>query len=177
MGGMGGGGMGGMGGGMGGMGGMGGGMGGMGGMFRVEADKSKKLTVPCVCLEHGKSDPTPRMKYKIVPIERINNDPRVADLCGLLGYGQVPQNTAQAAAWHLANGLSWNELMVKNRVESEYTGNIRYFHPMELQNAYQLSNFLIRENQQAESSESSSPGYNTSTAVSTSPSAVGTVAP
>ncbi len=69
-----------------------GGMGGMmGGMMRIEPDKKRTMTVPCVCLEHGKTDPNPRMKYKIVPIERINNDPRVAQLCGLLGTGQVPQ--------------------------------------------------------------------------------------
>jgi hypothetical protein len=156
MGGMGGGMMGGMGGGMGGMGGMG--MGG-GGMFRVEPDKTHKMKVPCVCLEHGKPDPNPRMKYKIVPIEQVNADPRVVQLCGLLGSGRVPQNTAQAAAWHLANGLSWEELMVKNRMESKYTGNIRFFNPMELQNAFQLSTLLIREYEKYESEEPESTGY------------------
>ena len=169
MGGMGGGmmgGMGGMGGGMGGMGGMGGGMGGMGGMFRIEPDKKRTMTVPCVCLEHGKDDPNPRMKYKIVPIERINNDPRVAQLCGLLGTGQVPQNTAQAAVWHVANGLSWNELTFKNRFESQYTGNIRFFNPMELRNAFQLTALINSEYEQSQSSESSnSPGYETPVSV------------
>jgi hypothetical protein len=160
MGGMGGG-MGGMGGGM--MGGMGGGMGGMGGgmggMFRVEPDKTHKIKVPCVCLEHGKPDPNPRMKYKIVPIEQVNADPRVVQLCGLLGSGRVPQNTAQAAAWHLANGLSWEELMIKNRMESKYTGNIRFFNSMELQNAFQLSSLLIREYEKYQSEEPESTGY------------------
>ncbi len=170
MGGMGGGMMGGMGGGMGGMGGgmggMGGGMGGMGGMFRIEPDKKRTMTVPCVCLEHGKDDPNPRMKYKIVPIERINNDPRVAQLCGLLGTGQVPQNTAQAAVWHVANGLSWNELTFKNRFESQYTGNIRFFNPMELRNAFQLTALINSEYEQSQSSESSnSPGYETPVSV------------
>jgi hypothetical protein len=142
-------------------GGYGGGMGGMGGggMFRVEPDKTHKMKVPCVCLEHGKPDPNPRMKYKIVPIEQVNADPRVVQLCGLLGSGRVPQNTAQAAAWHLANGLSWEELMVKNRMESKYTGNIRFFNPMELQNAFQLSTLLIREYEKYESEEPESTGY------------------
>ena len=137
MGGMGGGmgGMGGMGGGMGGMGGMGqgmgGGMGGMGGMgggmeygrhgwygygrhgwngryvSRCLPIGLAKLTVPCVCLEHGKPDPNPRMTYQIVPLEMVSSDPRIAQLCTLLGNGQVPQNTAQAAAWHVTDGLSY----------------------------------------------------------------------
>lgn len=146
----------------------------MGGMMRIEPDKKRTMTVPCVCLEHGKTDPNPRMKYKIVPIERINNDPRVAQLCGLLGTGQVPQNTAQAAAWHLANGLSWNELMLKNRFESQYTGNIRFFNPMELRNAFQLATLISREYEQSQSGESSSspgydsPGYETPVSVESS---------
>lgn len=139
------GGMGGMGGMMGGMGGMGGmGMGGMGmgGMMRVAPNKPTKLTVPCVCLEHGKPDPNPRMKYQIVPLEYVNSDPRVAELCSLLGQGRIPQNTAQAAAWHFTDGLTWEELSQKNRVESRYTGNVRFFTPGELQAAFQLSNTI-----------------------------------
>jgi hypothetical protein len=161
MGGMGGG-MGGMGGGMGGMGGggMGGmGMGGMGGgMFRVATDKPTKLTVPCVCLEHGKVDPNPRMQYKIVPIEQVNGDPRVVELCSLLGQGKLPQNTAQAAAWHMANGLSWEQLAVKNRVESQYTGNIPFFNTAELQSAFQVAQTIqtFYKNSQSSSSSSSS---------------------
>ncbi len=157
------GGMGGMGGGMGGMGGgmggMGGGMGGMGGgMFRVEADKTRKAKVPCVCLEHGKKDPNPRMKYKIVPIEQINNDPRVSKLCELLGKGRVAQNTLQAAAWHIANGLSWEELAHKNRVESKYTGNVRFFNPVELRSAFQLSSVIQHEYDKYQESLGSSYG-------------------
>ena len=128
-------------------------------MFRVEPDKTHKLKVPCVCLEHGKTDPNPRMKYKLVPIEQVNDDPKVIQLCAMLGAGQVPQNTAQAAAWHLANGLSWEELMVKNRVESKYTGNVRFFNLVELQNAFQLSTVLIRQHVESEAEEPESSGY------------------
>ncbi|WP_145081134.1 hypothetical protein [Aureliella helgolandensis] len=168
MGGMGGG-MGGMGGGMGGMGGGMGGMGGMGGggMFRVEPDKAAKLKVPCVCLEHGKIDPNPRMKYKIVPIEQINNDPKVTKLCELLGAGKVPQNTAQAAAWHMANGLSWDELSHKNRIESKYTGNVRFFNTMELRSAFQVSSIINREFELYQSQTSSSTSEDTVTSEST----------
>lgn len=124
-------------------------------MFRVEPDKSRKLKVPCVCLEHGKPDPNPRMKYQIVPIEQVNADPRVAKLCELLGEGKIAQNTAQAAAWHLANGVSWEELARMNRVESKYTGNIRFFNPMELRHAFQLSAALNSEYQDSLAGEAS----------------------
>ena len=152
MGGMGGGGMGGMGGGgmggggqaggggMGGMGG-GGGMGGMGGggmgmgLQRIAPEKMQKLTVTMVCLEHGKKDPNPRMAYKMVPIEQFTDKADVRVLCEALGYGQVTQNTAQAAAWHMMDGLSWNQLAAKNRVESKYLGNIRWFSPFEIHTA------------------------------------------
>jgi hypothetical protein len=159
MGGMGGG-MGGMGGGMGGMGGMGG---GMGGMFRVNPDRPGKLKVPCVCLEHGKQDPNPRMKYRIVPLEQVNPDPRIRDLCSVLGTGKVPQNTAQATAWHIASNMSWDELAHKNRVESQYTGTVRFFNQAELESAYQLATVINQEEIKRKASEKASPGYSTST--------------
>jgi hypothetical protein len=173
MGGMGGGGMGGMGGGGmggggqaggGGMGGMGGGgmgmggggMGGGGGFMRVPPERMKKLAVTTVCLEHGKPDPNPKMAYKMVPLEQFTDNPEVAVLCEALGYGQVTQNTAQAAAWHLMDGLSWQELAAKNRVESKYTGNIRWFSPIELRTAMAVVREATRIAQQRGSSESTS---------------------
>ena len=146
MGGMGGGGMGGgggqgMGGGMGGMGGGGmggmggGGMGGMGGMMRVAPERMRKMQVTTVCLEHGKPDPNPKMAYKIVPLEQFTKDANVRVLCEALGNGLVTQNTAQAAAWHMMDKMSWSELAAKNRVESKYLGTIRWFSPFELKTA------------------------------------------
>ena len=148
MGGMGGGGMGGMGGGGqgmgGGMGGMGGGMGGggmggmgggMGGMMRVAPEKQHKLKVTTVCLEHGKPDPNPKMAYKMIPAEQFTKDARVLGICKMLGYGMVAQNTAQAAAWHLTDNMSWQQLASKNRVESKYTGNVPFFSPFEIRQA------------------------------------------
>lgn len=123
---------GGFGGGQGGGGFGGGGLGGGGGFFRIEPDKSKKLSVATVCLEHGKHDPNPRMKYKIVPLDALNASPEVSELCSLLGDQRVAQNVAQAAAWHIANGLSHETLAAKNRRESQYTGNEKYFTATEL---------------------------------------------
>lgn len=111
-------------------------MGGMGGgMMRVAPEKTRKMALNTVCLEHGKPDPNPRMAYTIVPLDRVVEDRRVHAVCEALGYNLVTQNTAQAAAWHFTDNMSWGELAQKNRVESKYTGNIRFFNPIELRTA------------------------------------------
>ncbi|MEM6471685.1 MAG: hypothetical protein AAF802_19145 [Planctomycetota bacterium] len=173
MGGMGGGGMGGMGGGMGGGGqGMGGGMGGMGGggmggggmggggmggFMRIAPEKQSKFSVKTVCLEHGKPDPTPKMAYKIIPLEEFTQDDRVHVLCEALGHNQIAQNTAQAAAWNLMDGLEWQKLASLNKVESKYLGNVRWFSPIELRQAMAVVAEATRiAESRSESSESES---------------------
>ena len=98
----------------GGMGGMGGGMGGIGGigggMFSVPAEKTKVVKVATVCLEHGKPEPNPRLSYKLVHIESFSSDPQLLFILEELGRGFIPQKIAQAAAWHLSSGLSWQQL-------------------------------------------------------------------
>jgi hypothetical protein len=107
-------------------------------MFRVAPNKHRKLTVPCVCLEYGKPDPTPRMNYQLVPLAQVNDSPAIEELCAQLGRKQVTQSVAQAAAWKLANGLSWEQLANINRVESQFTGNERFFNHAQLQHAAKL---------------------------------------
>lgn len=95
----------------GGFGGVGGG--GGGGFFNIAPEKVGKIEVTTVCLEHGKPEPDPRMPYTIVPIETYTDKPEVIELCKLLGTGRIDQMSAQAAAWHFANGMSWQELARK----------------------------------------------------------------
>jgi hypothetical protein len=118
-------GMGGGGGGGGGFGGGGGGGGG-GGFFNVAAEKVANVKVPCVCLEHGKDNPRPAIPYEIMPIADFNGDPNVWTLCALLGQGRIDQRAAQAAAWHLANNMSWQELASK-RIERLDGSSTPYF--------------------------------------------------
>jgi len=118
---------------MGGMGGMGGGgMGGMG-MMRVPAERQMKLKVTTVCLEHGKVDPNPRVTYKMIPAEEFTQDARVLEVCRLLGYSRMTQNVAQAAAWHLTDGLAWAQLRNKVKSENPFTRQVTmWFQPQEL---------------------------------------------
>ncbi len=142
-GGMGGGGMGGMGGGGMGGGGMGGGMGGGGmgggGLFNVDPEKVRRIDVTTVCLQHGKPEPNAKMEYKIIPLTLVTNNYQIMELCRMVGTGEVPQNSGQAAAWHLTDGLSWQELAHKDRFYSQLTGaRQKYFNGRELQLAYRI---------------------------------------
>jgi hypothetical protein len=145
MGGMGGGNRGGMGGGMQSMGmGMGGGgmRGGMGGgMFNVAPEKVAEVKVPCVCLEHGKAEPRPTATYQLQPIESVTTKPGVRELCSMLG--QLPQRVAQAAAWHLNNNMSWQQLAAK-RVQRADGSSYPYFNLAELKMAMSAAQQAIK---------------------------------
>lgn len=99
-----------------GMGGMGGGMGGMpgmgmgGGAFSIPPERTRVAKVQTVCLEYGKDEPSPRMAYRLQRPDSFTSDPRVVLILESLGRGELPQKVAQAATWHVANGLSWQQL-------------------------------------------------------------------
>ena len=101
--------------------------GGGGGIFNIGAEKAGKIHVATFCLEHGKQDPDSRMDYEIRPIESFTANAAVIELCKMLGRGEVAQNAGQAAIWHLANGLTWEELAQKDRVRLLDGSGERYF--------------------------------------------------
>ena len=125
-----GGGLGGMGGGMGGMGGMGGGMGGMGGMgggqmmgggmggmggggagfFSIPAERTVSVPMNSVCLEHGKTNPNSRMTYRLVRPSDVSDKPELPELLKLIGSNKIERGAAQAAAWHIASGMTWEQI-------------------------------------------------------------------
>ncbi|MFM9059474.1 MAG: hypothetical protein ACKOSQ_10185 [Planctomycetaceae bacterium] len=80
------------------------------GSFVVQPGGRRVFRFATVCLEHGKPEPSPRVPYKLVALESFSKDPRLPVVMAALASGQVSQKTAQAAAWHLANGLSWEQL-------------------------------------------------------------------
>ena len=93
---------------MGGGGGAGGG--GGGGFFSVPPEETKKLDFPVLCLNHGLRDPSSATAYKIVPADSVIDRPAVIELLKAFGRGELKHQSAQAAAWHSDNDLSWNEL-------------------------------------------------------------------
>jgi len=141
-GGMGGGGMGGMGGG--GMGGMGGG--GMGGgAFSIPPERSRVFKVATVCLEHGKPEPNSRQPYKVGRVASYSSDPRLALVLETLGRGEIPQKVAQAATWHLANGLSWEKLAAEKIDHAGGVPDEPYFSVTELQAAHRMVTLVTQE--------------------------------
>ena len=149
-----GGGMGGMGGG--GMGGMGGGGGG-GGMFNVTPEKVGTFKVTTVCLEHGKDEPRPRMKYEIKPIAEFTDKTEVHELCRMLGIERMNQRAAQVAAWHLNGGMSFEQLAAKRLRFADGTSR-PYFTPQELHAGMQISAVatkLARQRQESSGENSS----------------------
>ena len=83
---------------------------GLGGAFNIPPERMVKLKLPTVCLEYGKAEPNAHVRYTIEPIETYTSNPEVQEVCRLLGTDTVDQQVAQAAAWHLANHLSWDKL-------------------------------------------------------------------
>ncbi len=122
----------------GGFGGGGGGLGGGGGVFNIPPGRTGKVSVKTFCLEHGKPDPRPSVDYVIRPLEALSKDPAVRELCLMLANDEIAQPVAQAAGWNIANGLSWEFLLHKNRVQLSTGYFERYFTPAQLQVAYRV---------------------------------------
>src|SRR5262245_33426114 len=125
-----------MGGGMMGGGMMGGGMMGDGGVFNLAAEKMVEGAITLVCLDHGLKDPNPHVPYKLIPIEAYAKNKEVTELVKMFVRGEIDQHSAQAAAWHLQNGLSWEELARKIGAK-HLNGSVEaYFTSEELQRAF-----------------------------------------
>jgi hypothetical protein len=97
----------------GGGGGMQGGGGGGGGFFNIPPEKTAKINMPVLCLDHGLRDPSSSKPYKMVPASEHLNRPAVIELLQAFGRGELDHAAAQAAAWHLNNDLTWQELAAK----------------------------------------------------------------
>ena len=111
------------------------------GLFNVPPEKVAKHDIGFICLEHGKPDPRRSMEYEIKPISAMTTDPAVIEVLRLRGRGQVPHAVAQAAVWHLANGLSWQQLATKEQKKLS-APNTSYFSRSALQWAMQLVQFV-----------------------------------
>ena len=57
-----------------------------GGFFNVRPNKTVTKRLACVCLEQGKKDPSARMRYRIVKLEKFSSDPRLPRLLACRGF-------------------------------------------------------------------------------------------
>jgi len=97
----------------GGIGGQQGGGGQQGNFFSIPPQKVLRVPYTSVCLEHGKPVPHARTPYKLIPVEQYTEDPVLQSLVKMVGTGRLDTPSAQAAAWNVANGMSWDELAAK----------------------------------------------------------------
>jgi hypothetical protein len=111
--------------------GIGGGMGG-GGPFSLPPERSRTLRVATVCLEHGKREPTPRIPYQMTALDTCSSDPRVQDVMTALAGGAISQKVAQAAAWHVSSGRTWEQLAAEVISMAGGDPDVPYFTPAEL---------------------------------------------
>jgi len=103
--------------------------------FNVPAEKTGELRVPCVCLDYGKPTPRAAIPYELVPLETVCDKPSLAALLPKLDNSN--QQEIQAAAWHIANDVTWQELAAA-RVEHLVVANEPLFTAKELKSAKEL---------------------------------------
>ncbi len=113
-----------------------------GGSFNVPAESVGKINVPTVCLDYGKREPQASVPYEIKPIESYTTKPGVRELCEMLGSGQIDQRAAQAAAWHLNNNMSWEQLTAKRLQHANGTSR-PYFSQQEIQTAMRAAGAAV----------------------------------
>ena len=132
-----------------------GGVGG-GGAFNIAAEKAAEFNVDTVCLEHGKKEPNAHVPYEVRPIETFTSDANVQELCKMVGAGNIDQRAAQAAAWHLANHMTWEQLIGK-KIHHLLGGDEAYFTEAEIRTAMQLTDRAMKaaEARQSEGSTTS----------------------
>lgn len=116
----------------------GGAAGGGAGFFSIPPEKVVRLPVKSVCLEYGKRDPVAKMKYKVVPVEKVSTDPVLHQLLALVRTGRVNEDIAQAAAWHIANGKSFRELAQMRKKQPGKLPDVPLFNYAVLQRADML---------------------------------------
>lgn len=131
---------GGLGGGGGGLGGGGQGGGGFGGsgFGSIPPETVASIPLTSVCLEHGKPEPNSRSEYVLVPIENVSDDPVLHQLLALVGTQKVDPQAAQAAAWHLTDKMSWDQLASKSQQHVGGLPPTKYFSQAQLETAFAL---------------------------------------
>jgi len=124
--------------------------------FNVAPEAVGQLKLASVCLEHGKPDPRPKMPYEIRPIESVTEKAELGELCRMLGRGQVGQRAAQAAAWHLNNDMTWEQL-ASLRLKTAIGGITKpFFTPQELAEGKQAAEKAVELAKQCHSATKTS---------------------
>ncbi|MEZ6047500.1 MAG: hypothetical protein R3C11_18360 [Planctomycetaceae bacterium] len=128
-----------------------------GNLFSIPPSKTLSLSFNSVCLEHGKTEPAPRMEYTVAPVKTFSEDPVLERLLVNVSEQRIDKQVAQAAAWHLANEMSWTELASKSVKHLGGLPPTSYFSSAQLAQAQQAVSILTyRVNEEAKQNENAS---------------------
>ncbi|QDU51163.1 hypothetical protein [Gimesia panareensis] len=96
------------------------------GLFTIPPEKTVKLQLRSVCLEHGKPCPTSAKTYELRPIESQVQDKALVLLLQKFNPRRDDWEMMQAIAWHLASHMDWQKLASKRKQEI-VGGGVPYF--------------------------------------------------
>ena len=71
--------------------------------LHLPPEATLKFELPAVCLEKSKGVPNADLAYELLPIESFTREVAVHHICRMLARGQIRQQVAQIAAWHLTD--------------------------------------------------------------------------
>lgn len=101
------------------------------GFFTIPPEKTVRLRLRSVCLEHGKPCPSSRKTYELRPIESQVEDKALVLLLKKFNPRRDDWEMMQAIAWHLSSHLDWQDLASK-RKHKIVGGGVPYFKPEQL---------------------------------------------
>jgi len=78
--------------------------------LKLHPGRSSRLELKAVCLERHKASPNASISYEIKPIAGFTEEVEVHEICRMLARGKISQRSAQLAAWHFTDDLSWEAL-------------------------------------------------------------------
>lgn len=110
----------------------------LGALFDIPPEKVEQMKLKAVCLQAERAQPNPRVAYEVKPLAAVCDKPALYEICRLLSDPSVSQKALQAAAWHYADGLSWDDLAAK-RMKNPWGPSPLYFTKAELQQAKKLA--------------------------------------
>ncbi len=111
--------------------------GGQQNFFSIPAAATVRLPFQSVCLEHGKTTPTPRNSYRLVRTEEYSDKPELKLISRAIAEGKLDRQTIQAAAWHITSDMSWEDLASK-KFDRAAAANTPYFTKSQLAAAREL---------------------------------------
>ena len=118
--------------------------GGGGGQFSVPPDQTTKIDVAVVCLDHGMRTPNAAAAYKIVRADEHLENPAVIELLKAFGRGGLEPGAAQAAAWNLNSGRTWDQLAAQLEGTRRTPNRAPLFSKAEIQTGMAYSNEATR---------------------------------